>query len=87
MANFNEQRDLKKVSIEELPAEHRKLNDPNINSNSKDSASQVISSFFLNSLFLKPSPQLKFPISGDYIDKMLQKMIAIFSEEETLLRV
>ena len=87
VANFNEQKDLKKVSIEELPAEHRKLNDPNVNSGSKDSATQLISNFFLNSLFLKPSPQLTYPPSGDNIDKVLQKMVSILNDEETLLRV
>lgn len=87
VANFNEQNDLRKVSIDELPAEHRKLNNPNLHSFSKDTETENICKYFFGSLLNKPSPQISYPILGDYADKLLRKLDKVFDSESTLIGV
>lgn len=66
------------MSIDELPAEHRKLNSQNVHSFSKDSNTEMVCKFFENALYCKPQPQLPYPIPSDYLDKMLIKLEKIF---------
>lgn len=77
---------MRKVSIDELPAEHRKLNIQSINSFSKDTVTENVCKFFFNALLCKPSPQLPYPIN-DYLEKLLSRLDKIFEDETTLIRV
>lgn len=47
----------------------------------------MICKYFENILHCKPNVQLPYPISGEYLDKMLIKLEKILDEEATLLRI
>lgn len=79
VANFKEQNDVKKVSIDELESEPKRLTDPTIHSFSRDNIGEVIGKYFLNSL-LKAAPELSYPLPIEYLDKMLLRLEKIFME-------
>ena len=74
VANYNDENDLKKISIDELPAEHRKLNNANILSFEKDTKNENLCKYFLDALLNKPVPKLTYPASEDNISKMVSKL-------------
>ena len=53
---------MKKICIEELESEPKKLTDPTINSFSRDNAGEVIAKYFLGTLFMKNIPELNYPL-------------------------
>lgn len=65
---------MKKIKIEELQAEHRKLLDPGTSNSFKDNAAETIAKFFMNSLYLRPLPQLAYPLPLEYLEKLINKM-------------
>lgn len=70
VANFNEEQEIKKIHIDMLPTEHRRLVGNTTVGNPKEHL-EKIHRFFLNSLFMRQTIHLTFPISGEYIDKLL----------------
>ena len=61
VANFNEEQEIKKVNIDILPMEHRKLVGNTGVSNYKEHI-EKIHRFFLNNLFLRPNASITYPI-------------------------
>lgn len=86
VANFNEEQEIKKIHIDMLPTEHRRLVGNTTVGNPKEHL-EKIHRFFLNSLFMRQTIHLTFPISGEYIDKLLEAMEKAVEEEPTLVRV
>ena len=80
VANFKEQSDVQKISIDELESEPKKLNEQTINHVSRDNAGEVIAKYFLGTLFMKGIPELNYPLPIEYLDKLLIRMEKIFSE-------
>lgn len=80
---------MKKIGIQELQAEHRKLNENSLNSLSisrKDPNFDHISRYFLSSLFLQPNP-MNPNANSDYLDKMFNRLEKILEQEPTLIKV
>jgi len=71
VANFNDEQEIKKIHIDMLPTEHRRLVGNTTVSNSREPL-EKIHRFFLNNLFLRPSATITFPIPAEYIDKLLE---------------
>ncbi len=61
VANFQDHNEVKKVSIDMLPTEHRKLVNP-INLTSNKEAYEKVVKYFLNLLLCRPIASLSFPI-------------------------
>ena len=61
VANFNEEQEIKKVNIDILPMEHRKLVGNSAVSTYKEHI-EKIHRFFLNNLFLRPNASITYPI-------------------------
>ena len=80
VANYDEENDVKKIKIEELQAEHRKLLDPGASNSFKDNAAETIAKFFMNSLYMRPIPQLAYPLPLEYLEKLIQKMDKVLHE-------
>jgi hypothetical protein len=62
-----------------LPTEHRRLVGNTSVGNSKDHL-EKIHRFFLSSLFLRPFPHLTFPISNEYVDKLLETVEKVLDD-------
>ena len=86
VANFNEEQEIKKVNIDILPMEHRKLVGNTAVSNNKEHI-EKIHRFFLNNLFLRPNASITYPIPNEYINKLLEEMEKILDEEPMFIRV
>lgn len=86
VANFQDQNEVKKISIDMLPTEHRRLVNPINLSSSKDS-NEKVHKFFLNSLLCRPIASLNFPIQQEYTDKLVEGVSKILDDEPTLLNV
>lgn len=86
MANFNEDPDVQKVQIDQLPTEHRRLVGNVSLSNSKENFEKIYR-YFLSSLFCRPLAHISFPIAPDYADKLLEHVEKIIEEESSLVRV
>jgi hypothetical protein len=69
-----------------LPTEHRRLVGNTTVGNSKEHL-EKIHRFFLNSLFLRPTPHITFPIPNEYLDKLLDAVEKTLDEEAALVRV
>ena len=90
VTNYNDQNEMKKINIQELQSEHRKLNESMMNGLSmlrKDPNYEHVARYFLNSLFCQSNPQLLLPVHSDYLDKILTRIEKLVQEETTLLRV
>lgn len=70
VANFNEEQDIKKVHIDLLPTEHKKLVGNTSVGAAKDHLEKV-HRYFLSALLLR-SQHLAFPIPGDLLERLLE---------------
>ena len=86
VANFQDQNDVKKIQIDMLPTEHKKLVNP-INLTSFKDSYEKYYKYFLNSLLCRPISTLSLPIQQDYTDKLFEGVAKILDEEPTLLNV
>ena len=86
VANFNEEQEIKKINIDILPMEHRKLVGNTAVGNPKEHVDKI-HRFFLNNLFLRPSASVNYPIPGEYINKLLEEVEKILDEEPMFIRV
>ena len=86
VANFDEQKDIKKIEIDQLPTENRKLIQ-NINLTSSMQTQEKIYRFFLNNLFCRPTAHIGYPIPSEYIDRLLEGIEKITDEVIKTLRV
>jgi len=73
VANFNEEPDIKKINIDILPMEHRKLTGTTALLNSREHV-EKIHRFFLNHLLLKPNASMTYPIPNEYINELLKEI-------------
>ena len=86
VANYQDQNEVKKVAIDMLPTEHRRLVNP-INLSSGNLAYEKVHKFFLNALLCRPIASLNFPIQQEYTDKLFEGLNKILDDEPTLLNV
>lgn len=86
VANFQDQNEVKKVLIDMLPTEHRRLVNPISLSTSKEGYEKV-HKFFLNSLLCRPIASLNFPVQQEYTDRLFEGIHKILDDEPTLLNV
>ena len=86
VANYQDQNEVKKIAIDMLPTEHRRLVNP-INLSSGNLAYEKVHKFFLNALLCRPIASLNFPIQQEYTDKLFEGLNKILDDEPTLLNV
>jgi hypothetical protein len=75
-----------KVHIDMLPVEHKRLVGNTSVSNNREHLDKIYK-FFLNSLFLRSTPHITYPLPAEYIDKLLDAVEKLVEEEPTLVRV
>lgn len=80
VANFNEEHEIKRLHIDMLPSEHRRLVGNTSVGASKEHVEKIYK-FFLGHLFLKSYAALPSPMSSDYVDKLLDYVEKILNDE------